>query len=175
MDGLAQRAVVKGNSCAVSREGPLKRIESLGRLVVPVVFILMLPVAFASSTKNEDKVDNSFAFAFDSDADDIVAATSSKRYKFDDDVDFSVTVSESDNAELPLVARVRFRLLDKEPIRYDGTIHFKIVALTGGVSHSEDRPISFTLRRTKGERSETILFPFEVPSGDYRVGVTFSG
>ena len=141
---------------------------------MPVVFILMLPVAFASSTKNEDRVDNSFAFAFDSEAEDIVAATSSKRYKFDDDVDFSVTVADSGDAELPLVGRVRFRLLDSEPIRYDGTIHFKIVSLTGGLSYSEDRDIAFTLRRTKGQRSETFLFPFEVPSGDYRVGVTFS-
>ena len=134
----------------------------------------MLPVAFAASVKNEDHVDNSFSFAFDTEADDIVAATSSKRYKFDDDVDFSVTVSESDNESLPLVGRVKFRLLEKEPVRYEGTIHFKVVDVAGVVQHSEDRDVAFTLRRTQGRKGRTLLFYFDVPSGDYKVGVTFS-
>ncbi len=134
----------------------------------------MLPVAFAASVKNEDHVDNSFAFAYDGDASDIVAATSSKRYNFDDDVDFSVTVSETDDDENPLVGRVKFRLLAKDPVRYDGTIHFRVVGAGGAVGHSEDRPVAFTLDRKKGRRAHTLLFPFDVTSGDYKIGVTFS-
>ncbi len=133
----------------------------------------MLPVAFAASVKNEDHVDNSFAFAYDADTDEILAATSSKRYAFDDDVDFSVTVSEAEG-ELPLASRVRFRLLEREAVRYEGDIHFRIVNIAGDVIHEEQRDVAFTLRWREGRKSKAFVFPFDAPSGEYKVGVTFS-
>ncbi len=132
----------------------------------------MLPVAFAASVKNEDHVDNSFAFVYDTNASEIVAATSSKRFDFDDDVDFSVMVNETDEGSL--VGQVRFNLLSKRAVRYEGTVHFRVRDISGALSYSEDRDVSFTLRRAKGQRSQRLTFPFTVPSGEYKVGVTFS-
>ena len=137
---------------------------------MPVIFILMLQVAFASSVKNDDRVDNSFAFGYDAEAAEIVAATSSKRFKFDDDVDFSVTVTEAD----PLLGRVKFRLLAKEPVRYEGTITFEVIEPSGKTAYEESRAISFTLRPKQGQKVKAFKFPFTVPSGHYRVDVTFS-
>ena len=139
---------------------------------MPVLFILMLPVAFAASVKNEDHVDNSFAFAYDSATESITAATSSKIYDFDDDVDFSVGVKET-TGERPLVANVRFRLLSKEAVKYNGTLKLKIVNSSGDTAYSKNRRVSFTLR-PKGERLRRLDFPFDVETGEYKVGVTFS-
>ena len=143
-------------------------------MVVPVVFILMLPIAFAASVKNDDHVDNSFSFTYDAETDDMVVATSSKRFSFDDDVDFSVSVAETNDATTPLVGRVRFGLLAKRGVRYTGTITFRLVDATGNVAYETTEPVSFTLRPRKGQRVETVTFPFDVASGDYTVDVSFS-
>ncbi len=139
---------------------------------MPVLFILMLPVAFAASVKDEDKVDNSFSFAYDATSETITAATSSIRHTFVDDVDFSVAVSEMDG-EAPLVGRVRFRLFAKEAVRYVGGVRFTVIDFDGNIAYSEERDVSFTLR-PKRRPARLLTFPFEVASGDYKVRVTFS-
>ena len=132
----------------------------------------MLPVAFAASVKNEDHVDNSFAFAYEATTSSITAATSSKIYDFDDDVDFSVGVRESNGTE-PLIANVKFRLLDKEAVKYSGTVRLRIVNSSGDVGYSKSKRVSFTLR-PKGDRLHRMDFPFDVETGEYKVGVNFS-
>lgn len=141
-------------------------------MIVPVIFILLLPVAFAASVKDDDKADNYFGFSYDAQSSAITAATSSKVYDLVDDVDFAVTVSESDG-ELPLVGKVKLRLLDKEPVRYNGTIYFRIIDAAGTVSHNAEKDVSFTLR-PKHQKSRAFSFPFDVETGTYKVRVTFS-
>ena len=142
-------------------------------MVVPVVFILMLPIAFAASVKNDDHVDNAFSFTYDSEADKIVVASSSKRFAFDDDVDFTVSIAETEG-DAPLVGRVRFGLLAKRGVRYAGKIKFRILDAAGNAGYETTQPISFTLRPERGKRTKTMTFPFDVQSGDYNVDVSFS-
>ena len=145
----------------------------LGRVVVPVLFILLLPVAFAASVKDDDAVDNAFSFTYDTTNDEMVTAASSKQMKLDDDVDFTVSVAER-NGNSPLLGRVRFGLLAKEGVRYRGTVRFQILRDSGGTAYEETRSVSFTLRPKGGQRTHTLTFPFDLDaSGDYSVEVTF--
>ena len=156
-----------------AREGLLNRYEIFGRLVVPITFILLLPVAFAASVKQDDRADNAFTFAFDATKPEIVAATSSTRYSFDDDVSLFVTVAEADG-EQPLVGVARFGLLTKEPVRYEGTMNLSVKSAEGTTAYQTSRAVSFTLRPREGKRVRRFAFPFNVPSGDYEVFVRFS-
>ena len=153
------------------REGII-RIDYVARLAVPVVFILLLPIAFASSVKNEDHADNSYAFTYDAESREIVQATSSKRYDLNDDVDVTVTLEESDD-EAPLEGRVQFSLLKNEPIRYEGTVRFRVLDDPNQVAFEATREVSFRLRPQGRHRHERIKFPFDVPSGDYWITVKF--
>ena len=155
-----------------NREGFLIRLDSVARLAVPVVFILLLPIAFASSVKNEDHADNSYAFTYDAESREIVTATSSKRYDLNDDVDVTVTIEESDDGA-PLMGRVQFSLLAKEPVRYEGTVRFRVLDDPGQVAFEATREVSFRLRPQGRHRHERINFPFDVPSGDYWITVKF--
>lgn len=155
------------------REGLLNRYEVFGRLVVPIVFILFLPVAFAASVKRDDRADNAFTFAYDSTNVEIVAATSSTRYSFDDDVSLFVNVAEA-TGDAPLVGVARFGLLKKEAVKYEGTMTFIVKTVAGSTAFSTDRAVSFTLRPKTGKRVRRFAFPFDVPSGDYEVTVRFS-
>lgn len=156
-----------------AREGTLNRYERFGRLVVPITFILLLPVAFAASVKTDDRADNAFTFAYDATKAEIAAATSSTRYSFDDDVSLFVNVAETDGEE-PLVAVARFGLLAKEAVQYEGTMTLTVKSTTGNIAYQTDRAVSFTLRPKQGKRVRRFGFPFEVPSGDYSVTVRFS-
>ena len=142
--------------------------------MVPVLFILLLPVAFAASVKNDDRVDNAFAFTWDADADEIVTATSSIRSEFGDDVQFTVYVTEG-NGRGPLLGRLRFDLLTDEAVRYAGTIHFEIIDGSRQTAFEDDRSVRFTLRPKSGKRVHNLKIPFDLAnSGDYSVKVTFS-
>lgn len=133
----------------------------------------MLPVAFASSVKNEDKTDNAFTFTFDAAADELVSATSSKQFKFDDDVDFTVSVADK-TGTAPLLGRIRFGLLADEGVRYEGTVRFQILDATNSTAYEETDEVSFTLRPKKGKRTYNLKVPFDLStSGDYSVRVTF--
>lgn len=155
------------------REGLLNRYEIFGRLVVPITFILLLPVAFAASVKRDDRADNAFTFAYDAAKPEIVASASSTRYKFDDDVSLFVTVAEASGEER-LVGVTRFGLLAKDPVRYDGTMTLSVKNAAGATAYQTSRAISFTLRPREGKRVRRLAFPFNVPSGDYEVLVRFS-
>ena len=156
------------------REGTLTRIDNIGRLVVPVLFILLLPVAFAASVKNDDRVDNAFAFEYDADADEIVSATSSIRGKFGDDVQFTVFVTQG-KGRRPLLGRLRFDLLTDRAVRYAGTIDFEIVDESRRTAFENDRSVRFTLRPKSGKRVHKLKMPFDLDkSGYYSVKVTFS-
>lgn len=145
----------------------------LGRVIVPVLFILLLPVAFAASVKDEDAADNAFTFTYDAENDDIVAAASSKQMKIDDDVDLTVFVAEK-RGNSPLLGRVRFGLLADEGVRYRGTVRFEIMSDSGGAGYDDTESVSFTLRPKGGKRTHTLKFPFDLTdSGDYSVEVTF--
>lgn len=156
-----------------AREGLLNRYEIFGRLVVPITFILLLPVAFAASVKQDDRADNAFTFAYDASGAELVAATSSTRYRFDDDVSLFVNVAETDAGE-PLLATARFALIAKEAIKYEGTMTLSVKSVEGATAFQTSRAVSFTLRPRKGKRVRTFTFPFEVPTGDYQVNVRFS-
>ena len=145
----------------------------LGRVIVPVMFILLLPVAFAASVKDDDATDNAFSFTYDAAHDEMVAAASSKHMKLDDDVDFTVFVMEK-NGNAPLLGRVRFGLLEDEGVRYKGTVRFRILRDSGGAAYEDTQSVSFTLRPKGGQRNHNLKFPFDLPdSGDYSVEVTF--
>ena len=143
-------------------------------MIVPVVFILLLPVAFAASVKRDDHADNAFTFAYDAEKDEIVAAASSTRHSLDDDVSFFVTVAERNSATAPLAGKVRLALASDEAIRYEGTMTFTVESFAGDPVFQDDRTVSFTLRPKKGKKAEAFSFPFDVPSGDYSVTVSFS-
>ncbi len=157
----------------LSREGLLNRYEIFGRLMVPITFILLLPVAFAASVKVDDRADNAFTFAYDATTSELVDAASSTRYKFDDDVSLFVNVAETDD-ETPLLGRARFALLAKEPVKYDGTMTFVVKTADGGTVYESDQPVSFTLRPKPGKRVRTFALPFAVPTGEYEVTLRFS-
>lgn len=140
---------------------------------MPVIFILLLPVAFAASVKDDDRVDNFFSFTFDADEDELVTASSSVRHKQGDDVFFTVSIADK-AGRTPLLGRVRFGLIADEGVRYNGTVSFEVVSASGGSAYEADKPVSFTLRPKKGKRAQTFRFPFDLPdSGDYSVRVTF--
>ena len=140
---------------------------------MPVIFILLLPVAFAASTKDDDKPDNFFSFTFDADKDEVITAASSKQSKLDDDVDFTVYVNEH-NRSAPLLGRMRFGLLADEAVRYDGTVRFQILDNSGATAYEDSESVRFTLRPKKGKRTHNLKFPFDLTnSGDYSVRVTF--
>jgi hypothetical protein len=145
----------------------------LGRVIVPVIFILLLPVAFAASVKDDDATDNAFTFSYDAVHDEMVTAASSKHVKLDDDVDFTVFVTER-NGNAPLLGRVRFGLLEDKGVRYRGTVRFRIMRDSGGTAYEDTQSVSFTLRPKGGQRTHNLKFPFDLPdSGDYSVEVTF--
>lgn len=155
------------------REEPLKRIEMFGRVVVPVLFILLLPVAFAASVKDDDAIDNAFSFTYDAADDEIVTAASSKQMKLGDDVDFTVSVAEKPGNS-PLLGRVRFGLLAEDGVRYRGTVRFQILDDSGATAYEDTDSVAFTLRPRAGQRTHNLRFPFDLAdSGDYSVEVTF--
>lgn len=140
---------------------------------MPVIFILLLPVAFAASVKDADKPDNFFTFTFDADQDELVVAASSKQTKLDDDVDFTVYVADK-RGPAPLLGRLRFGLLADEAVRYVGTVRFQILDASGRVAYQDNESVRFTLRPKKGKRTHNLRFPFDLSeSGDYSVKVTF--
>jgi hypothetical protein len=144
----------------------------LGRVIVPVIFILLLPVAFAASVKDDDAVDNNFEFTYEAENDEIVTATSSMVHKINDDVAFTVSVAEKSGSS-PLVGRVRFGLLDDEGVRYRGKVRFRILSASG-TAYEDTQSVAFTLRPKSGKRSHSLRFPFDLPeSGDYSVDVRF--
>lgn len=139
---------------------------------MPVVFILLLPVAFAASVKKDDHADNAFSFAYDAEADSMVNATSSTRHTLDDDVSLFVNVAESAGGS-PLVGKSRFELSSKKAVRYDGTLTFTVDD-AGTTAFESTRHVAFTLRPKPGKRVRSFTFPFDVPTGYYDVTVTFS-
>lgn len=141
---------------------------------MPVIFILLLPVAFAASVKDDDQADNFLSFTFNADEDELETVASSVRHKQGDDVFFTVTVDEK-RGNVPLVGKVRFGLLADEGVRYDGTMHFDVLDNASGVAFSEDKPVRFTLRPRNGKRAQSFKIPFDLPaSGDYSIALTFS-
>lgn len=140
---------------------------------MPVVFILLLPVAFAASVKRDDHADNAFTFTYNSDKGEIVTAASSTRHSLGDDVSFFVFVAEAKGAS-PLVAKTRLALSDDHAVRYNGTMTLTVEDETGRPAFKDDRSVSFTLRPKPGKKVRTFSFPFDVPSGDYGVTVKFS-
>ena len=140
---------------------------------MPVIFILLLPVAFAASVKDDDQADNFLSFVFNAEEDDLEAVASSVRHKEGDDVFFTVTVDEK-RGNTPLVGKVRFGLLADEAVRYDGTMNFRVLTETGQVAFDEDQPVRFTLRPKGGKRAHNFKIPFDLgTSGDYYLDVTF--
>ena len=140
---------------------------------MPVVFILLLPVAFAASVKMDDHADNAFTFEYDAEKAEIVNAASSTRHSLGDDVSFFVSVSEAQGS-LPLVGKTRLALSGDQAVRYDGTMTLTVEDGSGPPAVEQDREVSFTLRPKQGKKVRTFAFPFDVPSGDYGVTVTFS-
>jgi hypothetical protein len=140
---------------------------------VPVIFILLLPVAFAASVKDDDQADNFLSFTFNAEDDDLETVASSVRHKEGDDVFFTVTVDEK-HGNAPLLGKVRFGLLTDEAVRYDGTMHFRVLDRTGQVAFDKDQPVRFTLRPKGGKRAHNFKIPFDLAqSGDYSLDVTF--
>ena len=140
---------------------------------MPVVFILILPIALAASIKNGDRADNHFTFVYDSETESF-EAYSSNFVDSTDDVEFMVYVAES-NGTTPLVGRVMFRLLKKtEGVRYDGDVRFRVIDDDNKVAYTATEEVSFTLRPKDGMRKHRITFPFDVPTGLYSVTVRFS-
>ena len=146
----------------------------LGRVAVPVIFILLLPIAFAASVKNDDKADNSLTFAFDAQTDRLDWVASSVRQRQGDDVFFTVSIAER-RGNSPLVGHVRFGLLAKEAIRYRGTLRFQVVENgSRRAAYVDDKRVRFTLRPKKGNRNHRVRFPFDLAeSGDFYVRVSF--
>jgi hypothetical protein len=141
----------------------------VGRVVPPVVFVLLLPVALAAPmVMSRDRADNALFFTYDATDDSIETATSSIRHQRDDPVSFVTTVEEADNT-LPLVGRISLRLTSKKAVVYDGTFTYSVTDADGDVAFTGSRHRSFTLRPKAGKRSTAIRFSFDLPSGDYEV------
>ena len=149
----------------------MKRLGYGGRVLPSVLFILMLPVAFAAITQDHDRADNAFLFTYDASQKDITSASSSLRFTRDDLVQFTVVVQDADQS--PLVGRVTMELAGERTVRYDGALRFTVSDDGGTELYAADRHVTFTLR-PHGRRSRTVLFPFEVSgTGDYSVTASF--
>lgn len=150
------------------------RVRALvGRLVPPVLFVLLLPVALAAPTvMQRDRADNSMSFSYDADDNDITEATSSIRTRRGDPVSVTTTVQDVET-DPPLRGQITLRLNHDHSVTYDGTFTFQIKDITGVVAYEASRYASFTLRPREGKRSKKMSFRFDLPSGDYSVFATF--
>ena len=149
----------------------MKRLGYGGRVLPSVLFILMLPVAFAAIHQGHDRADNAFQFTYDASRQDITTASSSMRFTRDDAVQFTVVVQDADSPQL--LGRVTMDLATNEAVHYDGALRFTVSDRDGADLYAADRHISFTLR-PNGRRSRSVTFPFELgDSGDYSVTASF--
>jgi hypothetical protein len=141
----------------------------VGRVIPPVIFMLLLPVALAAPTvMSRDRADNALYFTYDADDDSIETATSSVRHRRDDPVSFITTIDETDKT-LPLAGMISLRLNAKRPVIYDGTFTLTVTDSNGDVAFSGSKERSFTLRPKSGARNTSMRFLFDLPSGDYEV------
>lgn len=150
------------------------RVRALvGRLVPPVIFVLMLPVAFAATTvMQRDRADNFMSFTYDADANEISEAASSIRYRRGDPVTVTTTVQDADT-DPPLRGTITFRVNGDRTVAYDGTFTFRLVDATGQVAHEATKDAAFTLRPRAGKRAKKLYYRFDLPSGGYSVFATF--
>ena len=145
----------------------------VGRLVPPVVFVLLLPVALAAPTvMQRDRADNSMSFTYDADDNDVTQATSSLRIRRGDPVQFTTTVDDLET-DPPIRGWISLRLIEKRTVVYDGTFTFHVRDTAGSVVFRASRHASFTLRSQPGKRTKDLSFRFDLPSGDYSVTSTF--
>ena len=150
------------------------RVRALvGRLVPPVIFVLMLPVAFAATTvMQRDRADNSMSFRYNAEADEISEATSSIRYRRGDPVMMTTTVQDVDT-DPPLRGTITLRLNGDRTVAYDGTFTFRLVDETGVVAHEASKDAAFSLRPRDGKRAKKLSYDFDLPTGTYSVFATF--
>jgi hypothetical protein len=149
----------------------VKRLGYGGRVLPSVLFILMLPVAFAAITQDRDRADNAYEFTWDANQRDITSASSSLRFTRDDLVQFTVVVDDTTTA--PLVGRVTMELATERTVKYDGALRFTVFDGDGADLYAADRHVTFTLK-PNGRRSRTVLFPFDLEgTGNYSVTASF--
>jgi hypothetical protein len=146
----------------------------VGRVVPPVLFVLLLPIAFAGPTvMRRDRADNALTFSYDADESRITSATSSKPpISRGDHVDYITIVDESGTPGR-LVGRITLRLTGQRVVTYDGTFTYTVKDPGGGVVFKGTRERRFTLRPKAGRRSKSMQFSFALPSGDYEVIARF--
>ena len=143
----------------------------IGKVLPPVLFVLLLPIAFAAVS--QDRADNSLTFSYDADADEITGAASSVRHSRGDLVDFITTVADREG-EPPLVGRITLRLIGSTPVTYNGTFTFVVTNADGDTAFSQSQVKKFTLRPKAGKRMKRLRYPFDLPSGDYSVRAKFA-
>ena len=147
----------------------MKLRRYVGRVIPPVIFVLLLPVALAAPmVMSRDRADNALFFTYDADDDSIETATSSVRHERDDPVAFITTIEESDGSS-PLVGRISLRLTSRKAVVYDGTFTYTVTDADSDVAFTGSKERSFTLRPKAGKRSTSMRFSFDLPSGEYEV------
>ncbi|MGH2807544.1 MAG: hypothetical protein ACRDKT_09720 [Actinomycetota bacterium] len=146
----------------------------VGRVLPPVLFVLLLPIALAGPTvMNRDRADNSLAFTYDADSAQITKAVSTKPpITKGDRVDFLTVVDES-SPPGRVVGRITLRLIGKRPVTYNGTFTYTVKDASGNVAFKATRDRRFTLRPKAGRRFASLRFTFDLPSGDYAVAARF--
>ena len=143
----------------------------IGRVLPPVIFMLLLPIAFAAVS--QDRADNSLTFVYEAEDDEITGAASSVRHSRGDLVDFITTVADADGAT-PLAGKITLRLIGRTPVTYNGTFTFVVTDADGNTAFTESQVKKFTLRPKVGKRTQRLRFGFDLPSGEYSVRAKFA-
>lgn len=145
----------------------------VGRLVPPVLFLLLLPVALAAPTvMQRDRADNSMSFTYDAEDKDVTQATSSIRTRRGDPVQFTTMIDDLET-DPPIRGQITLRLIQSKAVVYDGTFELQVRDVAGDIVFQASRDAAFTLRSRSGKRTKNISFRFDLPTGDYSVTATF--
>ena len=119
-----------------------------------------------------ERTDNEFSFTYDEANGEIGTATSSRETRAGDDVSFEVFIVEADGAGPGLLGKLKLRLDGDQHTVYDGWFSLK-VGSGGSVYYQRLRPAEIHLRPRPGQRTATITFRFDLPTGNYRATGTF--
>ena len=125
-------------------------------------------------TVDRDRTDNDLSFAYEAESGDLTSMTSSRRTSRNgDDVEFEIMVRETDDAGSGLQGRLRLRLNGDHRTIYDGWFSFRVTTPEGKVAFQRLRPANLHLRPRPGQRRATLVFRFDLPSGDYEAAGYF--
>jgi hypothetical protein len=145
-------------------------------LVSLLALVTMAPAHADPWTFEQDKTDNDFYFTYDAASGTMPKAYSSARFNRRDKVTFLVYIREHEGAMVGerLNGRLQLSLAKDQVVIYDGTFTLEVFStMTGDVIYTDSRDDRIVLRPKKDHKKASMVFPFDLPSGDYSARATF--